>query len=131
MRLEDFLKTATETRTCEKGDIIFNKDEQADAAYYILSGKVEIFTGPENAPSILAHLGPGEIFGEMALLRFDKYTLSARAAETSKLHIITPDILHSELRAAHPLLKALIGMLIDRVHDTNEALISQEHLATA
>ncbi|MCC7305915.1 MAG: cyclic nucleotide-binding domain-containing protein [Alphaproteobacteria bacterium] len=123
MRLEDFLEKNTKIKTFEKGTPIFTEGKQADAAYYIIEGKVEIFQEVNGQPSVIADLGPGEIFGEMAILRFDKYTLSARAAEATKVHVITPEILQKEINATHPLIRAILDMLVDRIHTVNEILI--------
>lgn len=123
MRLEDYLDQATETKSFNKGALIFAQGQEANAAYYIIEGEVEIFQ-PDSA--VLAKLGPGQIFGEMALLRFDSYTLSAQAASLLKVHVITPAMLQEQIRAAHPLVKAILDMLAERVRTVNEVLIDLE-----
>lgn len=128
MRLDEFLKKNTQVKTFEKGQSIFGKGEEAAAAYYVIDGAVEIFQGEGEKPSVMAVLGADEIFGEMALLRFDKYTLSARAAAKTRLYVITPELLQEQIRATHPLIKAIIDMLVDRVHNANEILIDHDRL---
>ncbi len=128
MRLEEYLEKNTQILVFEKGQIIFGEGQEAAAAYYVIEGSVEIFQGKGASASVMAMLGPDEIFGEMALLRFDKYTLSARAAAKTRLYVIPPEMLHEQIRATHPLIKAIIDMLIDRVHGANEILIDHERL---
>ncbi len=120
MRLEDYLDQATDTKSFTKGSLIFSQGQEADAAFYIIEGEVEIFQ-PDGA--VLAALGAGQIFGEMALLRFDSYTLSARASVALKVHVITPSLLQDQVRSAHPLVKAILDMLIERVRTVNDILI--------
>lgn len=123
MRLEDFLDQHAEKRSFAAGHPLFVKGAQADAAYCIISGEVEITDGPPGAGALLARLGPGEIFGEMALLRFDSYTLSARAATDVQVFVITPGLLHEQVRQLHPLIKTILDMLVERVHSVNQVLI--------
>lgn len=128
MRLEEFLTQNTDKKSFKKSEMIFSEGAQGHAAYYIISGKVEIFKGEAENKSSVATLGSGQIFGEMAILRFDEYTLSAQAAEDTIVHIITPAILQKELQAAHPLIRAILDMLADRIRETNEVLIDIDRL---
>lgn len=124
MRLEEFLSQNAEVKIFAPGQIVFKQGTQADAAYYIVEGQVEIFQEIGGRPAIMADLGPGQIFGEMALLRFDEYTMSARAATETKLYLIAPEMLQAQLRATHPLIKSIVDMLVDRIHNVNEILIA-------
>lgn len=129
MRLEDFLAQNLQTKSFQKGIKIFTKGDQADLAYFIIEGRIEIFEEYNSEETLVAILGPGDILGEMALLRFDEYTLSSRAAEDTKVHVITPDFLHEEVQKSSPLVKAILSILIDRLHDANETLINLEKVA--
>jgi CRP/FNR family cyclic AMP-dependent transcriptional regulator len=131
MRLDDFLNTNAAIKSFEKGQSVFAEGQEADAAYYIIEGQVEIFKDDGGRLSGLAMLGPGEIFGEMALLRFDKYTLSAKATAALKVHVITPEILQAQIRETHPLIKAILDMLMDRIRDVNEVLIDHDRVNRA
>ncbi|MCF8495576.1 MAG: cyclic nucleotide-binding domain-containing protein [Alphaproteobacteria bacterium] len=123
MRLEDFLETAAKKAVFARGQMILSAGAQATAAYLVIKGQIEIFKAMKDREAVVATLGPGEILGEMALLRYDTYTLSARASADTAVYIITPEILHEQMRLAHPLLKLLISTLVERVHTMNELLI--------
>ena len=129
MRLEDFLAQNLQTKNFQKGTKIFTKGDQADLAYFVIEGRIEVFEEYNGEEALVATLGPGDILGEMALLRFDKYTLSSRAAEDAKVHVITPGVLHDEIQKSSPLVQAILGILIDRLHDANETLINLEKVA--
>ena len=47
---------------------VFHQGELGDRMYIILSGGAEVVRHQDSAEKILARLGPGEIFGEMAIL---------------------------------------------------------------
>jgi len=51
------------------GQIIFNEGETGRHLYVVSSGTVEVLMkGPDGAPRLVKELGPGDHFGEMALL---------------------------------------------------------------
>lgn len=88
--MEDVLVCVQPVRFGE-GQTIFEQGTNGDALYLIDDGKVEIISsngpGPANS-KVLAQLGPGQSFGEMALLTGDPRSASAvAAAETSLLKI--------------------------------------------
>jgi len=52
----------------ESGEIIFNEGDVGDYLYIIVNGEVEVFNSQNGKENIIAKLGKGEYFGEMALL---------------------------------------------------------------
>ena len=55
-------------RVFEDGEIVFEEGSTGRDMYVIQSGEVEIIKGTGDAAFVLAVLGRGEIFGEMALI---------------------------------------------------------------
>ena len=55
-------------RTYIKGEIVFDEGEETQAVYFILKGKVVIRRQGTPTDSMIAELGVGQCFGEMALL---------------------------------------------------------------
>ena len=79
------LARGTISRRFGRGDVIVKEGEQAVAFYLVLSGKVEVVKQAEGAtPRVQGVLGPGDFFGEMALI--DDYPRSAtvRALEDTE-----------------------------------------------
>lgn len=52
----------------EPGDIIVQQGDEADFAYFIQQGEVEVIRREEGAETLIARLGPGQHFGELALI---------------------------------------------------------------
>jgi CRP-like cAMP-binding protein len=78
-----WLKPFMHPRVLRKGEIIFSRDDAADEAFLIVSGQVEI-------KEASVTLGPGEMFGEMALFTGRKQrTASAVCASDVRLLFIT------------------------------------------
>lgn len=81
-RLDD-VRSHLEERKFGRGDFIIHAGELADGVFFIDYGRVAI-TGstPEGDQTTLAILGPGDHFGELALVRSDqRRTASAIALE--------------------------------------------------
>lgn len=70
----------------EPGEIIFRQGELADRVYFIQKGEVEVIRTAEGRETVLARLGPGEFFGEMAFFVSDgRRTASVRTATPAEL----------------------------------------------
>jgi hypothetical protein len=67
-------------KTYAPGEIIFRQGDSADCLYVINAGEVEVIQDAGETETILARLGPGEYFGEMALLSNAPRNATIRAA---------------------------------------------------
>jgi CRP-like cAMP-binding protein len=54
------------SKTYQVGDVLFTRGDAANTFYMIESGEVDLFVPPAN--TFLVRLGPGEAFGEQAIL---------------------------------------------------------------
>lgn len=68
-----------ETKTAAPGERIIRKGEKADAVYFLASGEVEVSVGKKRIP-----LGPGDYFGEMALIDGAPRSADVTALDYSK-----------------------------------------------
>ncbi len=107
------------------GTRIFQYGDPGDKLFIILEGKVRISREVSGmGEEALAVLGPGEIFGEMALLDESPRSADARAHERCRLLVITKDafddllFLHKDL--AYEVLWASVRMLSMRLRETND-----------
>jgi len=62
----------------ESGEVIFNEGDMGDYLYIIMEGEVEVYTTKDGKEKVLAKLGKGEYFGEMALLKKQPRNASIR-----------------------------------------------------
>lgn len=69
----------------EPGDVVIRQGDPADKFFIIVEGKVEVLREDDGETRKLADLGPGEFFGEIALMRDLSRTATVRAVETSTL----------------------------------------------
>jgi len=70
------------------GETIFMQGEPGKALFIVLSGKILIVRGDQEAEEQLATLDPGSYFGELALIDDQPRSASARAGESSVLLIL-------------------------------------------
>lgn len=85
-------------RTVAPGEIVFKAGDPGDALYIVASGGVEVLQ--PDGQSVLATLGPGQAFGEMALLSDGTRTATVRAKLASDL-LMLGDKDFDELLAQH------------------------------
>src|SRR5215472_3539283 len=67
-------------RSLMPDEIVFRAGEEGDCLYIVVRGKVEVIEGGGADCHSLAELGPGQAFGEMALLSGAPRTATIRAA---------------------------------------------------
>ena len=94
-------ESAIRNQHFEPGDIIFHQGDLGDSVYVIEEGECEACREQKDEPEVLAILGRGEYFGEMALLsdRTRNATVRARTA-MNVLIIPKPDF--NKLRRSVP-----------------------------
>ena len=69
----------------DSGKVIFEEDEDGDHMYIIQDGNVRISKTIDGKPHILAVLGKGDFFGEMAIVTRVRRTATATAVGTVRL----------------------------------------------
>jgi len=109
------------------GTKIFQHGDAGEKLYLILEGKVRISREvPGMGEEALAVLGPGEAFGEMALLDESPRSADARVHERCRVLAISKDsfddllFLHKDL--AYEVLWSIVRMLVSRLRETTDKL---------
>lgn len=109
-----------------KGDPVITQGEKGNEAYLIQSGKVRVYAEHKGKKKELAVLGPGQIFGEMALIVDQPRTASVEALENCNLIKITRPMIIEKLAKTDPTIKALMPMLMNRIKDANDAALNRK-----
>jgi EAL domain-containing protein (putative c-di-GMP-specific phosphodiesterase class I) len=108
------LEDVTARKAFGRGETIFREREKATCAYVIESGLVEISTRIGAERRVLARLGPGEMFGEMAALDGTERSATAVAINDTVLTLIVHEQLRSRVAAAEPVLRLLLRVILNR-----------------
>jgi CRP/FNR family transcriptional regulator, cyclic AMP receptor protein len=84
MTLLGHFMNATDRRRLEPGEVFFKAGDTGDEMYGVVSGAIELRRGDE----VLARVGPGDTFGEMAIIDDAPRMLTAIAVEGSEVAAI-------------------------------------------
>ena len=93
------LAKVTVTRDYKAGDVIVREGELGVAFYIVATGKVEVVKGLDTAAeTVVATMGPGQFFGEMALFDNQMRSASVRAVEDTECLVLTKWDFNAELK---------------------------------
>ncbi len=74
----------------ERGELLYQPDEKREVLFLLKTGRVEIYRlSPEGRKLVIASIGPGTFFGEMALVGQGMYDAFAEAVEDSTACVMT------------------------------------------
>ncbi len=110
------LAAAAKRRRFSRGQIIFHKDDPGRSLFLIEEGGVRIYLPSRQGGDLtLAFLGPGDFFGDLALLDGGPRSASAVASEDTVMLSLDRDdfttLLHSRPQSATAVLAAVAGRL--------------------
>jgi len=93
------ISLAMENFIYDKDEIILHEGDEGDEAFVIYSGKAEVYKkSPEGKELYLNSLGPGDIFGELAIFGEGFRSASVRAVTEILVGSITKDKLFEIIR---------------------------------
>jgi CRP-like cAMP-binding protein len=102
---------------------IFWEGEQSDWFYIISQGKVKIFKSASQGKEItLSFFGPGEIFGEVAVLENKPYPASAQAITATRLIGIKKADFWEYMLKHPPIALKIISVLSSRLREAQSRL---------
>lgn len=113
-------------RRFESDEVVFREGDTSNTCYVIRSGRARAVREHVDGRSItLANFGPGDIFGELAMLDDERRSATVETLqETEVLAILGPDM--RRLLQEHPEISVkLIAGLGRRLRETNERLARQ------
>lgn len=114
-------------RRCSDGDVIFSEGEMGECLFLIVSGGVRIKKEGDVVATVVAELGPGEMFGESAVIERRPRSASAIASGDTDLACYDRDAFLSAVQDDPEIALRAMSVLIDRLRITTERL---QHLAT-
>jgi CRP-like cAMP-binding protein len=104
--------------------VIFREGDIGDGAYLIEAGEVSISKHTPEGEVELGRLGPGAIFGEMAILDGQSRLAQATARGVTRVRFIDRDLFDAKLKAADPLLRVLLTIWLRDIRVTTGRLHS-------
>jgi CRP-like cAMP-binding protein len=115
MSSDELKGSGLDRRTIEPGTVILKEGEPGDEAYFVESGKIEVFCSPGGNKIVIGVLGPGSILGEMAMIDAAPRMASAVALEKATLRVIPRAAIEREIKKSDPFVRAMLVTLVQNV----------------
>jgi serine/threonine protein kinase len=103
--------------TFPKGTVIIRERDAGNSAYIIASGQCEVRKTINGVDQVLKTLGPGEVFGEMAVLTESARTATVVATEDTTALVVTRTVMQHELDTMKPWMARLLHTIAERFRD--------------
>jgi CRP/FNR family transcriptional regulator, cyclic AMP receptor protein len=107
-------------RTYNTGDIIFREGDPGTEMFIIQSGKVKITKVVKGGvEKTLVILGPGDFFGEMAVIDKEPRSANAIAQEAAHLIVLDEEVFEMHMQTNPKIVKKILKNLTSRLRESN------------
>src|SRR5262249_14309970 len=110
--------------TYATGEMIIRQGEPGHSVYIVLNGRVRIVEAAADTPveMFLGELGPGEVFGELGILRERSRSASVFSLEKTSCLVIPEDRFVESLHSSTPMSMELLRVLASRLYDADRII---------
>jgi signal transduction histidine kinase len=126
------LRFIAQERQFAPGQLIFPEGAAGDGVYFVRSGLVEISAGGADR-RVISRLGPGEIFGEMAIIEHRPRSAAAAAAEPTEVYFLPRGEMLTFIERCPSVALGLLQQISHRLREFNhvhvQELVKAESLA--
>ena len=113
-------------RRFHAGEVVFRERDESDTCYIVRSGHARAIREHIDGRSItLAHFGPGDIFGELAMFDNERRSATVEALDDTEAIAILGGDMRRLLREHADIAVKLVASLGRRLRETNERLARQ------
>lgn len=96
----------------QKGDFIVNSEEVSSSAYIVEAGEVRVEYADGNVEPV--NFRPGEMFGELGLIKDLDYKITATALENSVLLVVSQQDIEDKTATCDPLVNLFLKIFMER-----------------
>ena len=107
-------------REFSAGTVLFREAEESREMYVINSGQVRITKHIRGQEKVLATLGAGEFFGEMAVLNDKPRSATATVMDDARLLVIKPKTFEAMIRGSTEIALRMIKRMAARLQEADE-----------
>ncbi|RZO48420.1 MAG: Crp/Fnr family transcriptional regulator [Sandaracinaceae bacterium] len=109
-------------KTSEPGEVLFREGEHGEEMYVLQEGAIRITKAVKGEEKTLALLGPGEFFGEMAILNAKPRTATAVVEQQAKVLVLGAKAFERMVVSNAEIAVRLIKRLARRLDSANELI---------
>ena len=114
-----------EEKTFGRDEVIFREGEPSANAYMVVQGHVELTRRGTHGPVLVGLLGPLDFFGETTLFDDTPYDVTARAAEKSRIRVVTRPMMIEWLNTEPGAAQRIGTMLAERLRGVHHLILEQ------
>ena len=108
-----------------RNTVLLSEGDITDSLYVIISGKVKTIINDENGREIILSIsGPGEYFGEMALIDGEPRSATIVTREPCQMFVFSKEDLKGILRSNPDMIFTLLKGLVKRLRETDKKIES-------
>jgi EAL domain-containing protein (putative c-di-GMP-specific phosphodiesterase class I) len=111
------------SRSYSAGEKIFRIGDRGRNAYVIERGLVQISDDRDGAETVMATLGPGDVFGEMSMIDDAPRSATATASEDTELIVIRRSRFSRPLQSADPMMTLILRVVLARLREAQDRLL--------
>lgn len=105
-----------------QGQKVFSQGDPADCAYIIERGRIAVLIESNGTATKIAERGPGDLFGEMAIIDKMPRSATVQALEDCVLLTLTNGQIAHRIESADPVVRLILDVLLTRFRDTLSGL---------
>jgi CRP-like cAMP-binding protein len=106
--------------------VIFREGDASDTCYVVRTGHARaVRANPDGRTIALAHFGPGDIFGELAMFDDERRSATVETLDAVEAVAIAGSDMRRLLRQHNDISAKLVTVLARRLRDANERLLRQ------
>jgi CRP/FNR family transcriptional regulator, cyclic AMP receptor protein len=110
-----------------KGTVLFREGEAGREMFVLQAGRIAISKRVRDEEKMLATLGPGEFFGEMAIISNRPRNATATVSEDAKLLVIDPKTFEGMIRNNSEIAVRMIKKLAERLSEADAQIENLLH----
>ncbi len=114
-----------EEKTFGRDEVIFREGEPSANAFMVVQGHVELTRRGTHGPVLVGLVGPLDFFGETALFDDTPYDVTARAAEKSRIRVVSRPMLIEWLNTEPGAATRIGTMLAERLRGVHHLIFDQ------
>ena len=120
------------TQNLGVGEMLFQKGDPGDALFGVRRGQIRIETGASDGSRLtLNFMGPGDLFGEVAVLDGQSRTADATAGEPTELFVLRREDFLGHLEREPKVAIKIIQLLCQRIRWQSERMEESDAAAAA
>lgn len=119
----DILEKSMSPLLLQRGDILFNEGDSGNQLYVVITGKIKLGrSSVDGRESLVAVLGPGQMFGELSFFDPGPRSATATAVTDTRLSAIGHDVLGPLVEDHSGVALAFLRQLAERLRHSNEVV---------